>query len=453
MAIIGHKVIKKDNLLEQKRLRSTLQRLCIGLGGLLIVSSLVGEFVFASDISVGLGPAQQYLILVGILLIILGFVGEKWLRWLHNQVGNVLLGVAAVGLGLVGVEMGLAVLGYAPIYSTQPVPEYREAICNDWGCQWHRECIFEDEAYCRAYNYISDRWFSFIGQSGVTYFSETEADSYYKILVLGDSFTYGETSDVGQSWVEQIAVNFSDKPNVVMWNTGFSATGTNRSLKVVETYLPLVHPNLMVLGFFPANDFYDNLLPVGARAIVVDERGRGIAVATQAWDAELGAYVQRSPEAIYYSARGLSQPPMGLETLIYGTRVGSFIAGLNRMRHGISDVLVPVKTVSDAEKYAITDKIVADMQAMGLQYEASLLVVLIPSQLDLSGVSADYQQARDMFARYNIPIVDPVAVLTGTDYARDGHWNNAGHHKVGALAVPCIISLMNGQKVCPPVAN
>ena len=52
-------------------------------------------------------------------------------------------------------------------------------------------------------------------------------DEQTRILVLGDSFTFGEDADIGASYVEILEAG---GPGRVVWNTGIFGVGTNQAL-------------------------------------------------------------------------------------------------------------------------------------------------------------------------------------------------------------------------------
>ena len=82
-----------------------------------------------------------------------------------------------------------------------------------------------------------------------------------KVLVAGDSFTWGASSDVDSSYVEVMEKDLQNNFPTVVWNAGIPATGTNHALFTVKKFVPLQKSDVVVLGFYTGNDFSDNLLP------------------------------------------------------------------------------------------------------------------------------------------------------------------------------------------------
>ena len=82
-----------------------------------------------------------------------------------------------------------------------------------------------------------------------------------KILSVGDSFTWGASSDIGSSYVDILETDIRKTYPGLVWNTGMPATGTNHALFTAKKYLPLQKSNYVILGFYTGNDFGDNLVP------------------------------------------------------------------------------------------------------------------------------------------------------------------------------------------------
>ena len=71
-----------------------------------------------------------------------------------------------------------------------------------------------------------------------------------KVLVAGDSFTWGASADIDSSYVDVLEKRYQKKSHpALVWNTGIPATGTNHALFTVKKYLPMQHANYVVLGF------------------------------------------------------------------------------------------------------------------------------------------------------------------------------------------------------------
>lgn len=80
----------------------------------------------------------------------------------------------------------------------------------------------------------------------------------YRVLFLGDSFTYGLGVDDDQTFAALVEKDLrSDRVSVEVMNAGAPGKGTDYALKCFQTVGRKFHPDLTVLGFF-CNDFQDN---------------------------------------------------------------------------------------------------------------------------------------------------------------------------------------------------
>jgi hypothetical protein len=80
----------------------------------------------------------------------------------------------------------------------------------------------------------------------------------YRVLFLGDSFTYGTGVNDDQTFVARIEKILRAEPlSVEVLNAGCPGKGTDYALKCFQTVGRKFHPDLTVLGVF-CNDFQDN---------------------------------------------------------------------------------------------------------------------------------------------------------------------------------------------------
>ena len=80
----------------------------------------------------------------------------------------------------------------------------------------------------------------------------------YRVLFLGDSFTYGLGVNDDQTFAVQVEkILTADRLSVEVMNAGCPGKGTDYEVKVFDTVGRKFHPDLTVLCFF-CNDFQDN---------------------------------------------------------------------------------------------------------------------------------------------------------------------------------------------------
>ncbi len=178
-------------------------------------------------------------------------------------------------LTLLALEIVLTVWGM-PTYFPAEMPKFDINvvpfwICDKVGCHYDHDAIV---AACEI-DEIEGRLCE-VNRQG---FSDSEDfippyahDSSTRILMLGDSFTFGMSADLGMSYAEKLA---SDVPQSIIWNAGMTATGTNQALATFEVYGPRLRPQLTTLGFY-MNDFDDNLLPLESWWSTEDSEGNKV---------------------------------------------------------------------------------------------------------------------------------------------------------------------------------
>jgi hypothetical protein len=105
------------------------------------------------------------------------------------------------------------------------------------------------------------------GFRGAKEFTIARKDSY-RILLLGDSFTYGTGVNDDETFAHRIELGLSDVPVEVI-NAGNGGTGTDYGLKFFVTLGVEFRPDLVALCFY-ANDFKDN---ERLEYFAVDEKG------------------------------------------------------------------------------------------------------------------------------------------------------------------------------------
>jgi len=89
----------------------------------------------------------------------------------------------------------------------------------------------------------------------------------FRIVVLGDSFTFGYGVEGDQTYVyflNEFLKKYSpfnssnSNMNVETINCGVGAYGTKKEIKFYEKYCRELNPDLVILGFYVGNDLFDN---------------------------------------------------------------------------------------------------------------------------------------------------------------------------------------------------
>lgn len=75
-----------------------------------------------------------------------------------------------------------------------------------------------------------------------------------EIVAVGDSLTFGHGVEAEQVWAAVLVKAF---PGSRVINLGLSGSGPQQYLRVYETFGVPLQPRLLLIGFFPRNDFWD----------------------------------------------------------------------------------------------------------------------------------------------------------------------------------------------------
>jgi lysophospholipase L1-like esterase len=105
---------------------------------------------------------------------------------------------------------------------------------------------------------ITDRNYSFtqkVTTNGDGFRFTGNLNNQNKIMVLGDSVTFGVGVDDGESYPDQLQRLLGQDYQVL--NYGVGAWGFAEYYLTYKRYAPRIRPRLIILGVFPANDFAD----------------------------------------------------------------------------------------------------------------------------------------------------------------------------------------------------
>ena len=364
-------------------------------------------------------------------------------------------GLVIAAATLIALEFVLGAVNRSPLYFPPAPPEELLEPKWPWTC---------DEAGCRfAYDAVVDACQGWEPRSRKCIlnrqgFHDTQdfaagddLDGRMRILMLGDSFAFGMSADIGKSYVETIEANF---PQSVVWNTGIPAAGTHQALALFQAYAPILQPQLTILGFY-GNDFSDNLLPMDVRLWLAGEDGR---IVMRRYDNNGKTVTLDEQKDYYYRAHGLEPPANEIERAVGRTRLGSLALRL-------IDIVRGGGAIRDStEKWLVTRRYLRDLREAAAAQDTALLVLLIPEVYNilppdepneyvliefnrllrhpLPRAGERYQNAARLMEELGLPYLNPIHLLDASDYLPphdiDTHWNSAGHQKIGAILSDCI---------------
>ena len=404
------------------------------LAGLGILVALLGIGIDALPGSYpGLSLPQLLLTAAGLTLALIAFALRSAAvrgRVLQNMRKHWALGLLITVMTLIVLEFVLAAANIHP-YFPPDIPQQFLAwkpwrTCDEVGCRHIYDAMI---AACEK-GKISGRH-CIVNRQG---FSDTQDfvwsddfDERMRVLMLGDSFAFGWSADIGKSYVETIEANF---PQSIVWNTGMPITGTEQALALFRMYAPVLQPQLAILGFY-RNDFKDNTLPMDTQ-LWVGEDDRRIFLRRQADDSG-NVMVSDKQKSYYYHLHGVEPPDSELERLIGRTRLGSLLLRAMDMASG------KARTRWD-RGVDITREYLRDLRDAAAAQDTALLVLLIPDREDLLAPTRHYENALAIMAELEIPYLNLIHALNIRDYmpGTDVHWNNAGYQKVGNMLSDCL---------------
>lgn len=403
--------------------------------GLILALVGLGIDYLLPGTSPGLNLPQLLIIAAGLSLSLISWQlrTPSLRRRLSRALGKTLLTAFALSLiTLVLLEILLTIFGMSTLYLARPPPIRVTPIdwwvCDAPGCHYiydnvqadcqkggvpERICAINRQGYSGSQDFVTPAVY----------------DDSLRILLLGDSFTFGRTAELGKSFAEYLESAF---PEALIWNTGMSGTGTNQAVRAFEYYAPQLKPQLAILGFV-MNDFGDNLLPIDSWFRVLDPLGRPVSVRFFHYDAWGNVYNSDIETAMRYFGHG-TPPRNGLEHAIGITRLGTLLLRLR-------DNLAALSGRLRAKQIKVAGEYLAALRDRAEAQGADLLVLVIPREDHVDSPSELYLAAIQLMEESGLPYMNPSPVLDGeSDYAPagDGHWNSAGHQKVGALLAECV---------------
>ncbi len=346
--------------------------------------------------------------------------------------------VAALGTGaltLLALEFVLALSGMPTYYFATP-PEITVTpidwwVCDAPGCHYIYDRV---QVACQAGG-VPERICAINrqGYAGPGDFIPPDVDDdALRILLLGDSFAFGRSADLGKSYAEFLT---NALPEALIWNTGMSGTGTNQAVEAFRHFAPQLKPQLALLGFY-MNDFNDNLLPIDSWFRVLDAQNRPVSARYYFYDAWGHVFKSDIETAMRYFGHNVGPPRNGLERAIGITRLGTLLLRLRDSLATLSGSLV-------AAQIEATSRYLTNLRELAAAQGVELLVLVIPRQTDVDAPGDQFRAALQLMQDARLPYIDPSPLLDAdTDYATggDGHWNNAGHQKIGALLHACLAS-------------
>ena len=396
--------------------------------------------------NLGFGYAQLSLVATGLMLSLFSIALRRSdiRRRLFQQIGSRSAVVMITIVTLIFLEFLMHSWGFPTYYPTYVPQRWLEPApwwtCDKSGCRYvYDEVIAACERGDFSGRQCIVNWQGFRDTQDFAAVDITDTSA--RILIMGDSFTAGFTAEIGKSYVETIEANF---PDSIVWNTGISVTGTNNALASFETYAPLLQPQIAILGF-TMNDYEDNTMPVESHFVGVDLLTNKPIRIHQFRIDMWGNLIKLDPLTdLYYRRNDVEPPASEIKRQIGMTRLGTLVL---RLIDKIGAILFEDARFNT--KVDITRNYLRDLRDASAEQDSALLVVLIPREDNVDTVSVRYQTAIDLMQELGIPYINPIDALGADDYVPppDGHWNSAGHQKIGAMLSACLESFFVSENI------
>lgn len=335
--------------------------------------------------------------------------------------------LAALASVLVMAEIALTLTDYTPLrYWPRAVPE----LASWWSYDGERLHVVRenmpDEEERHRHNAAGYR-----DVDELDFATAAAAGDKHRVLLLGDSFAYGASAwGEGESFAELL-----EDEDTVVWNTGIPGHGQRDQLLILDRYLGVIEPDVVVLALY-MNDFYDNAYPPGKMHIFSDQKSLIRYRLEKDGTARL-----LDPEATY---RRAFPPASGADFLLV-SRVGSLVArGVARLeatlharRQGPKPE--PSSNTADDPRVKTTRQLLSEIQERAIRTGASLVLLIIPSRADVESVEPTfyYNATLGLCSDLSLDCLEVREALEPTDYDHshplDSHWTPDGHRKAAAL--------------------
>lgn len=266
-----------------------------------------------------------------------------------------------------------------------------------------------------------------------------------RIVVLGDSFTFGMGVDVEEGYVAQLErLLRSRRDDVRTVNLGVIAYGFWHYLELLDDRVPEFDPALVVIGMF-----MDDILH--------PERPRTVQPQHPFADTQIDAYSQWRLINVYRNV------VTWLEARYRSQRGAQYLRSIERRREWLG----PTEPVHDYYRvqtgtlrpsvYAAFGRAVERLAAWSKNHDVPMLVVLIPDSTQLGSPErqvVNLQIAREL-ARVKVPFLDLTPTFETVPDPRtlflfpiDAHTNPAGHALIAAAiaAHPLVRDVLGPQK-------
>ena len=251
---------------------------------------------------------------------------------------------------------------------------------------------------------------------------ENHQTKHKKVLLLGDSFTWGDgTDNMTSSFADELSY-----AGFAVYNSGIIGVGMHQYAAIAERYGPVVQPNVVVVNVFLGNDIVEHRIQLKPFAREYFNTNAGTLMA-----APHGKYVYTAQEAYdrIMDQSTIPKKASAFNWLCSQTRISTLIWDVLKVANCLSHTQTAEtkkywKFVNSTKiGYQVNFDRLAEIKATCEKLNCRMIVSIIPEwdKLDISKAEISKQLA-------GFPYV-MMHGLTAEDYASCGHFNDQGHRK------------------------
>jgi len=417
------------------------------------------------------GTEQLELLVVGAVILLAA-------QWRPEMTAKFVLLMVGIGAGLVIAELWLTIAWRHSLTPQLRIhPEYLFELTPNHRDDYVRLEINGGQTIERRVN-----------RSGYRGEELQEPKRGLRVVVYGDSFIEARFSALENTFAERLESELHavlERPVEVV-NAGVRAYGPDQIAVRMVSEIPRLDPDLVVVAIFADNDLGD---PVRNKLFLLTDDGSVVRnrVHLSSWmkkqfeESEQGFMVERLVRKTL-NRRDESLVEAHSATLMEmpsEKRIGRWLAKSAReyrslasgqvsevrdlfMDHYDADVSILPNAESSRYKVRLMGGIIAGMKRTAARFEVPLLIVIVPSPID---VCDDFDLAhidverhpeyrptalsdtfRDIVARYQIPYVDLFSPFSARDANRlyfhggNNHWNDDGQRLAAEIVGAYVIS-------------
>ena len=271
-----------------------------------------------------------------------------------------------------------------------------------------------------------------------------------RMLVLGDSFTWGWGVGQGQVFTDHLQAAF---PSIAVVNRGISGYGTAQEYLVLERELATNHYDTVVLMFF-INDLADNIDGKNGRRPYFDVADGHLLPRNQP------AVPLRSPIEEFFKIHSRAYLFLELE---FGLVKRHFAGEANDERLYRTAAAVDFH---DLPGYAATAALLGAINHEARAHGARFFLVYIPQRSEFQGdapfpfVRVVHAMVDDIARHEDFPVIDLAAPFrqrtesgAALVYAVDAHWTPTGHRLAADILLASPIFQPARDRVSPELAH